>query len=345
MNRIFRPIVGVCCVAVMLVASCSKSYNPYVAPVTPAPVDLTRLNSLFAALRPTPQNFVVTAGFSQTVYGLYGTKLTFYPNSFKDGSGNIITSGIISLQLTEIYTPGDMIASRASTVYNGQLLASGGQVLLTATLNGQEVFANKYGIGFKEPAASQQPMYLFYGTAGTPDSVVAWNTRVTAQTGTSAPGTTASSDSSIVIVFTGYGYDTVTTHSAVFEYYQFDSCAGFNWINCDYFYTSPAQLTDVSVIMPDTSFNQSNSEAFIIFPTINAAAHMTNYTIATHTFDLPNGYYIPVGMPVDIAVATNKNGKYYYYQQTNTTTTYNMVITANMAPDSLSYIATQLQGL
>jgi len=343
MTRNLKPLLALCFVAVMLITSCTKSYNRGTAIATTT--NESQLNSLFAALRPAPQTLVVTAGFLQTVYGINGTKLTFYPNSFKDASGNIIAKGIITIQLTEIYTVSDMILNRATTVSDGQLLSSGGQVLITATMNGQEVYANKYGIGFKQSTPSQQTMYLFYGNTNTPDSSVAWYAPVTPQIGTISSGTNSSSDTSIVIVITPTGFDTVTTHSAVTQYYQFDSCTNFSWINCDYFYTSGAQLTDVSVIMPDTSFNQSNSEVFIVFPTINAAAHMSQYTVATHTFDLPKGYYIPVGMPVDIAVATNKNGTYYYYQQTGITTTDNMVIFPTMAQDNLLDITNQLEGL
>lgn len=343
MNHTYRSFLVTCFLASVLLASCSKSYNRgYVATQQ---TDLTKLNSLFDSLRPAPQNFVVTAGFLQTVYGANGTKLTFYPNSFKDANGNTLKGDTIHIQLTEVYTIGAMIANRAGTVSNGQLLTSGGQVLITATSNGQQVFANRYGIGFKQAAPSQQPMLLFYGNTNTPDSVVAWMNPGSPQTGAYVTGTTASSDTSIVYVITPTGTDTITTRSAVMQYYQFDSCSSFNWINCDYFYSSASQLTDVTVFVPDTSFNQSNTEVFVVFPTINAAAHMSQYNAAAHSFDLPKGYYIPVGEPIDIVVATNKNGAYYYFQQTGITTVTGLFVFANMSQSSLAYISAQLQGL
>ncbi len=308
--------------------------------------DETKLNQLFSGLRTMPQNLAVTAGFSQTVYGINGTRLTFYPNSFKDKVGNILTKGIVNIQLTEIYTVGDMIANRvATTTADGRLLASGGQVFITATMNGEEVFANRYGISFKQATPSKQPMLLLYGSAGRPDSVVSWATPGSLLPGAYAAGTVSNTDTSLVIVITSTGPDTITTHGAVMTYYQFDSCANFSWINCDYFYSSPSQLTDVRVMVPDTSFNQSNTEVFIVFPAINAAAHMTQYNAATHTFDLPKGYYIPVGMPVDIVVATNKNGSYYYYSETGVNTGDNMFVYAEMSMVSLDYIKTQLSNL
>ena len=347
MNRAYKSFLVVSFLSAILITSCSKSYNKYNNVTISQTADLTKLNSLFVSLRPVPQSITVTAGFLQTVYGIGGTKLTFYPNSFKDKKGNVITSGIIDIQLTEVYTLGDKIATRATTTSNGQLLTSGGQVLITATMNGNEVFANKYGIGFKQPGQSQKPMTLFYGDTNNPDSVVTWGVPSPNQVGVYVSGTTTYSDTNIVVFVnpnTGV-VDTMTTHGPILDYYQFDSCTNFNWINCDYFYTSSAQLTDVTVFVPDTSFNSANSEVFVLFPTINAAAHMSLYTVATHSFDLPKGYYIPVGMPIDIVVATNKNGTYYYYQETGITTINGLFIFANMQQSTLAYITTQLQGL
>ena len=323
--------------------SCTKNYNTQ-NNVIKQPAGES-LNSLFAGLRPTAQNMVVTAGFKQTIYGSKGTKITFYPNSFKDANGKTIVDAIINIQLTEIYTAADMIGCRATTTSNGQLLTSGGQVLITATLNGEEVFANKYGIGFRQSATSQQPMSIFYGNTNDPDSVVNWATAATGLNGVSVPGTVTVSDTSVVVVITSSGPDTISTHGALMPYYQFDSCASFNWINCDYFYSSNAPLRDISVVMPDATFDQENSEVFVLFPTLNAAAHMSRYNATTHTFDLPPGYYVPVGLPIDIVVATNKDGTYYYYQQTGLTTVNGMTVNAAMAQASLSYIQAQLSGL
>jgi len=103
--------------------------------------------------------------------------------------------------------------------------------------------------------------------------------------------------------------------SASTFYFSFDSVKSFHWINCDYFYGSTSPLTDVSVIVPDTSFNPSNTQVFVIFPTINSATYIHNYTVATHTYDLFAGYHVPVGMTIDLAVVSKKGGVYYYYEK------------------------------
>ncbi len=344
MKRVYTCLLAFCSLAALFATSCKKSGSSNYGVVS-VNTDESRLNQLFAGLRTAPQNISVTAGASQTVYCLNGTKLTFYPNSFMDKEGNTLVKGIVNLQVTEIYTPGDMIANRVATTSGGKLLTSGGQVQIAATMNGEEVFANKYGIGFRQHTAKQQPMSLFYGGAGSDDSVVVWGAPVASQTGTFVNGTITTSDTNLVVVVTSSGTYTITTHSALMTYYQFDSCASFRWINCDYFHDSLAELTDMRVMMPDTSFNQSNTEVFIVFPTINAAAHMTKYDAATHTFHLAQGAYIPVGMHVDIVVATNKNGSYYYFGENSVTTESRMFLYAQMSLVSLAYIRSQLDNL
>jgi len=67
-----------------------------------------------------------------------------------------------------------MIANRASTTSNGKILTSCGQVFLTASINGQEVFANKFGIAFKQASLKTLPMFLWYGNTDNSDSIVNW---------------------------------------------------------------------------------------------------------------------------------------------------------------------------
>ena len=85
-----------------LIVPGAANHTTNVTNVTPS------LNQLFAGLRYTPQNLSVTAGRDTIVYGNNGTMLHFYTNSFKNGSGNIITSGTVYLQLTEMYKAGDL---------------------------------------------------------------------------------------------------------------------------------------------------------------------------------------------------------------------------------------------
>jgi hypothetical protein len=287
--------------------------------------DLTKLNQLFAGLKSTPQTFYVAAGSSHSIMGSQGTVVNFYPHSFKDGSGHIITSGTVQIKLIEIYNPGAMISNRATTVTANGLLQSAGEVYISATMNGQEVYANKYGLAFNQAAASQQKMAIFYGNNNNKDSVITWSVGDTTKSYNIAWGTVNDSAGMASI------------------FYQFDSCTNFNWVNCDHF-SSYQPITDVQVTMPDTSFNPSNTQVFIVFTNLNCAVHCSMYNAATHTFSLYSGYYVPVGENGYIVATSNKTGNYYYFQQSAYIAN-NMTINATMTQHPLNYIQTQLLGL
>jgi hypothetical protein len=325
----------------LLAASCkkpqTKSSLPTPTPtptVTPTPTPTItptasyskkNLNKLFSALKSTPQSFTVTAGTYRTVVGAAGTILKFYPNSFKDASGTIITSGTITIKLTEMYKPGQMIANRATTTANGELLRSGGQVYISATKSGSEVYANKYGIAFEQPGSSGQPMNLFYGNTNNADSVTTWTAADTTKAGVAVSGTVVDSFS--------------------FRY-EFDSCTDFRWVNCDYFYrVSAGSLTNISVVVPDTSFNYSNTQVFLVFPTENIATYLGSYDFGTHAFSLQASYKIPIGSGITLVAITNKNGVYYFYKQTGITVSSNMTLNATMISQTLTTILSQLSTL
>ncbi len=328
--------------SLMLIASCSKNssdtnpvFNPntgntnlhtYTEPDTN--YDRSHLNQLFSALRYTPQTFSVTAGQMTTVHGASGTLLTFYPNSFKDVNGNLITGGTVQLKLVEMYKPGSMIANRAITIDNNGILQSGGEVYISATRNNQEVYANKYRIGFKSNGPVSQVMALFYGNANNPDSLVTWPLAPVIATGSYVTGTINVQDSA-----QGSG-----------TYFLFDSCTSFHWINCDYFYNQQP-VTDIYGISPDTSFNASNTCVYLVFPSINSVTNLNKYAAAAHTFDLYPSYKVAVGIGMHIIAITNKNGNYYYDAIMNTTVTDSMVVNLNMQPQTLAYITNALLNL
>ncbi|WP_133162577.1 hypothetical protein [Flavipsychrobacter stenotrophus] len=315
-------IVIALCVAIVLYSGCKKEDYHNNTPVVVVP-DKTKLYQLFSSLRGTPQTFTVTAGTYQTVTASGGTKLKFYPNSFKDASGNIITSGTVTLQITEAYKVGAMIANMAVPVStDGRQLISGGEVKIKATMGGQEVFANKYSTSFKQPATSTQPMELFIGTTDS-DSVTTWTPADTTGSGTSAGGGT-----------------TLDTSGITTAYYTFDSCNHFNWINCDHFYSCGCTLTDINFDIVDTTFNAYNTAVFVIFPSINSVGNA--YPGSGHDFAYNN---VPVGTTIDIVCVSVIGTNYYYCHQTGITTAAGLVVNPVMTAQTLSYITAALAAL
>ncbi len=314
-------VLSLATVAIMAqLSSCKKT--DYNNSSTIIPAGSNNIATLFAALRPASQSFTVTAGTYQTITTTSGSKVSFYPNTFKDASGHIITSGTVNIQLTEAAKPGDMILNRAFPVStDGQLLISGGEMNLKATMGGQPVYANKYGVQFRQPTGSSQPMNLFIGSTGS-DSSTTWTLGDTT-TGTTATGTTIDS--------------TAVTNA----YYTFDSCNHFNWINCDHFLGSGGTLTDVNVVFPDTSYNRTNTAAFIVFPSINSV--MNVYDDGTSGgFTARN---VPVGMTVKVVTLSYKSGNAYYAEQTGVVVTSGIIIHPTPAVQTLTYITSALSAL
>ena len=339
MKNILLPITLLCVITFVIVFSCKKTNKNSTNGVTQS------LNQLFSGLRTTPQSLNVTVGRDTIVYGIKGTILHFYSNSFKDANGNIITNGNVNMQLMEMYTPGDMVRNRATTMANGQILQSGGQVNIIATMNGQQVYANKYSIGFAQYNPSSQPMALFYGSNTNTDSVVTW----------SASDTTIQGNlSQYTILDTIWEYKTDSSSlSYVSPEYIFDSCINFKWINCDKFWSNNSPKTSVKVILPDNSYNANNTGLYLVLPAINSVLSnvqwggSTSYNTSTHTLTLiseSDTTIVPVGMNYEIAVITNKNGIYYYWQTSGVTTS-GMTVTAVMAPSNQTDIVAKLQRL
>ena len=303
--------------------------------------DKSRLNSLFASLRSLPTTLLVQAGTYQVVRAPQGTKFTFYPNSFRDKSGRTITNGTVQLQVVEMYRPGAMIANRATTADNGRLLKSGGQVFVTASMNGVPVFVNKYGLGFLAPQPGQQVMELFYGNTSNVDSLANWPIAVDSK-GSICFTTSVDTMSLYIIDTSGTIIDTTSIYRS---YNQFDSVSSLTWINCDYYADSTGQHTNIKVSPTDTTFNASNTEVFIVAPAINALSAVSNYDPITHSFSLYSGYEMPTGLTVSIIVIGNKGGNLYYFEQDGITLTPNMTFSPLLVPRTFSYIHDALSVL
>lgn len=278
--------------------------------------DNATLKYAFNSLKPGVQVFTVTAGIRQTITGNSGTKITFYPNSFKDASGHIITSGTIDILLTEIYKPGDMILSSVFPVTtDNNWLKSGGEINVVATMGGMPVYPNKYQVKFLQPAASTQPMALFPGIISE-DSSIAWrfmdSASINAYTVPETPGSTTA-------------------------YYVFDSCTSFGWLNCDWW--ADNEKIEGRFALSDTSFNSNNTSVFFVVPSMNAVLRSYNY----------NGLYrreVPISIPGKIIVIGCKAGTFYYSEQdvTGISDTTTLSVT-NPEVQTLSYIKDALSAL
>ncbi len=317
------PLFVLFALAVITIAIACNKKNTTATP----PVQAVTWTS---ALRSTPQTYTVMAGRDTVIMGTDSTVLHFYPNSFMLATGDLITGGTITIQLIEMYTPGPMIANGATTATtDGSMLKSGGQVYIKATMNGREVFANKYGLGFRQASASNQPMEIFYGSLGNVDSTVKWTVSDTTKNGTTAAGTTNDSSTST----------TSNPHPSLM--YIFDSCTSFNWINCDRFDENGAS-DKIFFQLPDDSYSNSNTVVFIVLPGTNSV-EKGDYSGAGKFLVA----HLGGGISYKAVAITNKDNLYYYFEVTGTTSLDHTVTTVPMAiaPETLGDILARLHGL
>ncbi|MBS1588102.1 MAG: hypothetical protein JST52_00665 [Bacteroidetes bacterium] len=290
------------------------------------------LSNLFGGTQTlTPvQTFEVKAGDTQVVRTAMNTKLSFYKNSFKDKNGNIIISGQIVLKVIEMYNSGHVVANRSSTVSFGRPMTSAGQIYIKAYRGGQEVFANVYGLGFNTVATSQNPPFqLFYGSKLNPDSTVTW---AVAPNGLGTISSAAFTDTSVV---------------PNVSLYQFDSCRNFNWVGGHYYYDLSGQLlTNAHITVKDTfGLNKTNTQLFVVFPSINGVSYMQLYDTAMHTWSLSPNYEIPTNMQVHFVSLSLVKGLYYYDEHKFVNITYGYSDTLRPQPKTLPDVLTALSNL
>lgn len=256
----------------------------------------------------------------------------------------------MDLQLTEILTPGDMINNRVTTMMvTGEVLQSCGQVVVDAKMGGQQVYANKYAVGFKLHDSSALPMSLFYAATSATDSMIIWTqTDVSYIHGTSSISTTEVIN------------DTLRT--IVDTCYFFDDFNNFTTINCNWFTSLGAQKVGVSVVLPDGSFNQNNTQLYLVLPKVNAgwagSSVLSNigdlgqydscYVPYTNTLMLKtvgSSAVAPVGRFYELVAIANKSGNYYYWSTSGVVPGAGIHVNANLVALTQDSIASLLKGL
>lgn len=280
------------------------------------------MNSFFSQVAPTRQSFNITAGQVQQIQGAKGTIVRFNANSFKRSNGQILNSGTVTIILQEMLTAPEMILANKTTTSNGQLLKSGGQILLKAYLGNEELLVNAASKPTVEiPTKTGDAMNLFYGTVKANDSLVG--------------------DTSI-----NWNQDTTTVNvvqdsarSGVYYNFQIDS---FSYINCDKFYDQNPK-TDVKITVPAT-FVDSNTAVFVYFTAINSVARVYKFDKTNNSFILDGGYAVPIGMNVKIVLVAKK-GRQYYYEIKSTTITSNFNTSMNPSSSDLNSIKTAISSM
>jgi len=268
------------------------------------------------------QYFTVDASTPQTIVGNQGTKIFLSGTNFTDGSGNPL-SGNVTVELVEIYKKSAMVTGNKVTLgsigSNAGILVSGGEFYLSFKQNGSLVnVVQAVTVRTQDVAVPDFNMALFEGEENANGDIL-W---------------TETTDSLMIIdPIQGAG-----------GYYQFLFGESFGWINCDYFYNNPATPTNVTINLP-TECTGTNTNAFMVFTTINAVTSMPMYTI--NSFNLGSYYTVPIGTQVRFVVVSEIGGQLKYAVTDNTAITLNHVETVTTLTNvsSMSALESLLDGI
>lgn len=199
------------------------------------------------------QSFVVNPSRRTTVVGKLGTRLTFFPNSFTDSAGQVV-SDPVTIQVREAFSKDEMIFAGLPTTSEDRLLESAGQFYLRASAKAGELSLRKgvsVELPIREEVNNPVAMRLFRG-----------------------------SRSSTRAYRSGFNFDwkpAADQHLNLVKnigkrYFHF-SIDELNWWNCDSF-VKARQKVMLSVKMQSSIEAFEDRLAFLVFRDINAVVRM-----------------------------------------------------------------------
>ena len=277
---------------------------------------LDELQEQLKAKQPEPQAFSISNNSWQSIEGQLGTRIAIPANAFVDQQGNPVT-GNVEVQLTEIFGAGDMIFANMMTESNGQILASGGEFILSVEQNGQRLeLAAGTTLDMYVPTNNPNPQMGIFSGVG------------------SGTNFTWQQDPSIAVNIT---IDSITQTS----YYTFGLDTLYNFINCDYFFSDPRPLTDVEIKLP-VDYNTQNTFVYVHIPSINSIVRASTYYNGSYW--ISGGYQLPVGLNV-VFIGIYYDGTNYGYAMQNATIVNNHAETLAFQPTTLANLHSILQNL
>lgn len=305
-------------IAALTFVSCKKD-----DPTPPAPTPTSNLSDYFSNKRDSKkQSFTINAGTYNQITGTNGVKIIIPANSFETASGALVT-GNVQLSLIEILDQATMIMTGMPTVSGGNVLVSGGQLNLTATQGGAQVYlADNASINVMVPVSVPDlNMALFAGVEDS-DGNVDWIPSV---------DDSSSVPDSVYVVQDSTG-------GAWGNYYYFNwSDSTLGWINCDYFYGTTSPLTNISVT-PDDQFDYTNTAVFIHFSDINSILQAYDDGTAFVALNIPEGEAITV-------VCISEISGQYYSAFVPVTITNGLVVPVTMNTTTLTDIENAINNL
>lgn len=264
------------------------------------------------------QSFTVNAATGGSIQGNRGSRVDFVPGAFVTATGSPVT-GTVQVKMVEVLTMADMLLMNKQTVGmdNGvaKMLKSGGELKISATQGGSEVFIVPNGATVDVPGSSYDPqMDVFYGTEDA-DGDLLWNL---------STDTLTLQDSAV--------WDTT---SGNWFYYEFDADS-LNWLNCDYF---PAGATAPLLVDAPDETNGANTMVWVAVPSLNGVLG------AWYNDGLFNTNQVPIGYAAIVVALYQDEDDNYHSSFTNITVATGMTVPITFSPTTLAQFEADLDAL
>jgi hypothetical protein len=283
------------------------------------PPNYAKADDVLAAHAIKQQSFTGNAGAGFTITGEKGTKITFAPNAFVDGAGNVV-SGTVTVTLKEVLSKKDVLFSGVMTESNGQLLESGGEILVKAQKDGAELRVNPNlqdkGAQVEIPKVmNNRDMGLFV--------------QEKRQQGGGASGGNQQQSPFTWVPAPYYPFGNGPNS------YTF-TLPSFNWVNCDRFYSDPNPKTTITAL-PDFQDNNQVTDLQVMMVFRNIA------TVITLPFDYSSQKFqsyqnsLPIGLQADLIILGKDSDGFIQFG------TQSITIGANMHIDAPVHKATQAE--
>ncbi len=283
-----KKTLTVICMSSLIYISCKKNDDN----TSTISSGITYTNDkIFADLSLKPKQLKVTAETGGIYYGNSGTKYQFFPNSFILADGTIVT-GDVDIAVTEYLLKGDMLFSKMLPISGGEPLMSGGEINVSASQNGKQVFLRPNNVFVATiPPTDSVPagMKMFMGRTTTDTAVMKVDWMMV------EPNV----DRYMVNVFTISGSDGKDTLSIISD--------SLTLCNADRFMTSPNyQNFKVNVFVSGATLKNETVMGYTLYDNFKGIWPMA-YTKNNHQF---NENHIP-DIPVHFVAFTIINGKFF----------------------------------
>ncbi|WP_133054736.1 hypothetical protein [Niastella populi] len=283
------------------------------------PPNYAKADDVLAAHAIKQQSFTGNADAGFTITGEKGTKVTFAPNAFVDGAGNVV-SGTVTVTLKEVLSKKDVLFSGVMTESNGQLLESGGEILVKAQKDGAELQVNPK---LQDKGAQVEiPKVMNNGDMG----LFIQERR---QQGGGASGGNQQESPYTWVPAPYYPFGNGPNS------YTF-SLPSFSWVNCDRFYSDPNPKTTITALPAFQDNNQvSDLQVMLVFKNIA--------TVITLPFDYTSQKFqsyqnsLPIGLQADLIILGKDSDGFIQFG------TQSITIGANMHIDAPVHKATQAE--